>query len=65
MLYYVILGRDFDPAGYAFWLGIATGGGDGILFLGLAGYPTRIQILGPGTPNQGFAGSPEFQGLYQ
>ena len=65
MLYYVILGRDYDAAGYAFWVGIANGGGPGILFQGAAGYPTRIQILGPGTPGQGFAGSPEFQGLYQ
>lgn len=65
LLYYVILGRDYDAGGYNFWLGIANSGGPGLLFQGLAGYPTRIQILGPGTPNQGFAGSPEFQGLYQ
>ncbi len=65
MLYYVILNRDYDPSGYAFWVGVANTGGAGILFQGPAGYPTRIQILGPGTPNQGFAGSPEFQGLYQ
>ena len=64
MLYYVILGRDPDPAGLAFWTGIATGGGAGLLFQGQAGYGTRIQILGPGTPNQGFIGSPEFQGLF-
>ena len=66
LLYYVILGRDLDQAGYTFWLGVANGGGPGILFQGAAGYATRIQILGPGTPpNQGFVGSPEFQGLYQ
>ena len=65
MLYYVILGRDLDPAGFNFWVGIANSGGPGLLFQGPAGYPTRIQILGPGTPGQGFAGSPEFQGLYQ
>ena len=65
MLYYVILGRDLDPAGFNFWLGIANGGGPGLLFQGPAGYATRIQILGPGTAGQGFAGSPEFQGLYQ
>ncbi|HTX37548.1 MAG TPA: DUF4214 domain-containing protein [Bryobacteraceae bacterium] len=65
MLYFVILGRDYDAGGYAFWVGVANSGGPGILFQGAAGYPTRIQILGPGTPGQGFAGSPEFQGLYQ
>jgi len=42
----------------------ANSGGPGILFQGLAGYNTRLQILGPGTPNQGFIGSPEFQGLF-
>jgi hypothetical protein len=35
-----------------------------LLFQGAAGYPTRIQILGPGTPTQGFIGSPEFQQLF-
>ncbi|HTX34880.1 MAG TPA: SBBP repeat-containing protein [Bryobacteraceae bacterium] len=65
MLYYTILGRDLDVSGYDFWLGVANSGGPGIAFQGAAGYPTRIQILGPGTPNQGFIGSPEFQGLYQ
>ncbi|HTX34984.1 MAG TPA: DUF4214 domain-containing protein [Bryobacteraceae bacterium] len=64
MIYYVTLSRDPDPAGFAFWLGVANSGGPGILFQGAAGYPTRIQILGPGTPNQGFIGSPEFQGLF-
>jgi len=64
MLYYMILSRDPDPSGFAFWLGIANTGGPGILFQGSAGYATRIQILGPGTPNQGFIGSPEFQGLF-
>ena len=65
MLYYVILNRDYDQGGFNFWLGIANGGGAGLLFQGNGGFPTRIQILGPGTPGQGFAGSPEFQGLYQ
>jgi hypothetical protein len=64
MIYYVTLSRDPDPAGYAFWLGIANGGGPGLLFQGSAGFGTRIQIMGPGTPNQGFIGSPEFQGLF-
>lgn len=65
MLYFVILDRDLDQSGYNFWLGTANSGGVGRLFQGLAGYPMRIQILGPVRPAQGFAGSPEFQGLYQ
>jgi hypothetical protein len=65
MLYYTVLGRDYDGPGYNFWLGIANAGGPGILFQGAAGYAARIQIVGPGTPNQGFIGSTEFQGLYQ
>jgi len=64
MIYYVTLSRDPDAAGLAFWTGIANSGGPGVLFEGSAGYGTRIQILGPGTPNQGFIGSPEFQGLF-
>ena len=64
MVYYVTLSRDPDPAGLAFWTGIANGGGPGLLFQGNGGFATRIQILGPGTPNQGFIGSPEFQGLF-
>ncbi len=63
MLYYTILGRDPDSAGLAFWVGVANSGGPGVLFQA-AGYGTRIQILGPGVPNQGFIGSPEFQGLF-
>ncbi|HTX37177.1 MAG TPA: kelch repeat-containing protein [Bryobacteraceae bacterium] len=65
MLYYTILKRDYDPPGYNFWVGVANSGGPGLQFQGTAGYATRIQILGPGTPNQGFIGSPEFQSLYQ
>jgi hypothetical protein len=64
MIYYVTVSRDPDASGFAFWLGIANSGGPGILFQGSAGYGTRIQILGPGTPNQGFIGSAEFQGLF-
>jgi uncharacterized repeat protein (TIGR02543 family) len=64
MIYYVTVSRDPDAAGLAFWTGIANSGGPGILFQGSAGYSTRIQILGPGTPNQGFIGSLEFQGLF-
>jgi hypothetical protein len=64
MIYFVTLSRDPDPAGLAFWIGIANSGGPGLLFQGNGGFGTRIQILGPGTPNQGFIGSPEFQGLF-
>jgi hypothetical protein len=65
MIYYVTLNRDPDPAGYAFWLqGVADTGGPGLLFQGNAGFGTRIQIMGPGTPGQGFIGSSEFQGLF-
>ena len=64
MVYYVTVSRNPDPSGFAFWLGVANRGGPGLLFQGSAGYPARIQILGPGTPNQGFIGSPEFQGLF-
>ena len=69
MLYYVILGRDPDTAGYNFWLGVANTGGPGLLFIY---YPTdyttsqiRLQILGAGfIAGAGFTGSPEFQGLF-
>ena len=64
MLYLAILNRDPDPGGFNFWLGAANGGGPGILFQGAAGFNTRIQILGAGTANGGFVGSPEFQGLF-
>jgi hypothetical protein len=64
MVYFVTLDRDPDPSGFAFWVGIANQGGPGLLFQGSAGYFYRNQILGPGTPNQGFIGSPEFQGLF-
>jgi hypothetical protein len=64
MIYYVTLGRDLDAGGFAFWVGIANGGGPGLLFQGQAGYATRISILGSGAPNEGFIGSPEFQGLF-
>jgi len=64
MIYYVTVSRNPDPGGFAFWLSVANSGGPGLLFQGGAGYAARIQILGPGTPNQGFIGSPEFQGLF-
>ena len=63
-LYFVILNRDPDQGGLSFWLGIANGGGPGVLFQGAAGFNTRIQLLGAGTPNAGLVGSPEFQGLF-
>lgn len=65
MLYFVILDRDPDLGGLNFWIGIANGGGPGLLFQGATGYPTRIQILGTGVPNQGFTGSPEFLAKFQ
>ena len=65
MLYYTILGRDADQSGLTFWLGIANSGGAGLLFQGATGYATRIQIVGTGVAGQGFAGSAEFQSLYQ
>ena len=65
LLYVAILGRTADPGGLQYWLGIANGGGAGLDFQGATGYPTRIQILGPGTAGQGFIGSPEFQSLFQ
>jgi hypothetical protein len=64
MVYFVTVSRDPDQAGFSFWLGVANSGGPGLLFQGSAGFPVRIQILGPGTPNQGFIGSPEFQALF-
>ncbi len=64
MLYYLTLARDPDPGGFSFWLGIANGGGPGLLFQGAASFPTRIQIVGTGTPGVGFVGSPEFQRLF-
>jgi len=65
MLYFVILGRDPDFGGLDFWVGVANSGGPGILFQSQAGYATRIQILGTGAADQGFSGSPEFQGKFR
>jgi len=64
MVYYVTVSRNPDASGLAFWRGVADNGGPRLLFQGAEGYATRIQILGPGTPNQGFIGSPEFQGIF-
>ena len=65
MLYFLILARDLDSGGFTFWKGIADGGGPGIYYAGSAAYPTRILMLGTGDPNEGFIGSPEFQGRFQ
>jgi len=62
LLYFVILQRDSDPAGFNFWLNVANGGGPGIYFNSPA---TRLTILGDGQPGVGFLGSNEFQSLFQ
>jgi len=62
LLYFVILQRDSDPAGFNFWLNVANGGGPGIYFHSPA---TRLTILGDGQPGVGFLGSSEFQSLFQ
>jgi hypothetical protein len=64
LLYFTIVGRDPDPSGFNFWIGVANSGGAGILFQGAATARVRLQMTGPG-PGQGFTGSPEFQALYQ
>jgi hypothetical protein len=64
MIYFVTVGRNPDASGLAFWTNVANSGGPGLLFQGAASAAIRLQILGPGTPNQGFIGSPEFQGLF-
>ncbi|HTX39209.1 MAG TPA: DUF4214 domain-containing protein, partial [Bryobacteraceae bacterium] len=63
LLYFTILLRDPDPAGFAYWLGVANSGGAGILFQGSAGLDLRLQLEGTGA-GEGFSGSPEFQGLF-
>jgi hypothetical protein len=63
LLYYAILSRDPDPAGLKFWIGQADAAGPGLYFNGPAS--ARLAIIGPGQPNVGFVGSPEFQGLFQ
>ena len=64
LLYFTILGRDPDPAGFSFWTGIANAAAPGLLFQGASGFAARLQIVGPGTAGQGFIGSPEFQNLF-
>ena len=63
LLYLEILGRDPDAGGYAFWLGIANGGGPGVLFQPGAN-AVRSAMMGPGAPGSGFIGSAEFQGRF-
>lgn len=62
MLYFLILSRTPDQAGFNFWVGVANQGSSEIYFNSPA---TRITILGTGQPGEGFIGSPEFQGLFQ
>ncbi len=68
MLYYLILEREPDQSGFAFWLNIANGGGPGIYYNqnpGIVGASsTQLLILG-NAPNEGFTGSPEFQGGFR
>jgi len=63
MLYFMILLRDPDPPGFAYWVGVANTGGAGVLFQGSTAQSVRFTIQGTG-PGQGLAGSPEFQALY-
>ncbi|MDR3699623.1 MAG: SBBP repeat-containing protein [Candidatus Sulfopaludibacter sp.] len=74
MLYYTILVRDYDPAGFTFWLATATNppGMGGIYYVfndPAAAYAAKLGIIGQAVPPNpsalGFLGSPEFQGLIQ
>ena len=75
MLYYTILVRDPDAAGFQFWVQDATNppGQPGIYYVipGIvppAAYTLRLGIIGQAVPNPnllGFLGSPEFQALIQ
>ncbi len=66
LIYYVTLNRDPDTGGLQFWINQAnTTYGPGIFYgTSPAAIQARVNIIGPGTPLQGFAGSPEFQGLF-
>jgi len=65
MLYFLILGRDRDTAGYNYWLRIANGGGPGLLFQGAAGAQTRINMMGTSAlTDPGFTMSAEFGTLF-
>jgi hypothetical protein len=74
MLYYTILVRGFDDAGYNFWLGVVSNppgqGGIFYVFNQPAGaYAVKLAVIGQAVPPNpsllGFLGSPEFQGLIQ
>ena len=74
MLYYTILVRDPDPAGFNFWLSGATNppGQQGIYYVSPSSssvYAWKLSIIGQAVPPNpallGFLGSPEFQGLIQ
>lgn len=74
MLYYTILVRDFDMAGFDFWLGVVNTppGQGGIYYLfnqPAAPYALKLEVIGqavPPNPNLlGFLGGPEFQRLIQ
>jgi len=68
MMYYTILSRDPDAAGFNFWLDVANSGGPGVYFNSQA---TRQLIEGAPTPScacplqGGFLGSVEFSSLFQ
>jgi hypothetical protein len=66
LVYFVTVSRDPDTGGLQFWINQAgTLYGPGIFYgSSTAAQTARIAILGPGTPNQGFVGSPEFQNLF-
>ena len=64
MLYYVMLGRDPTRPAWPSGPASPTAAAPACCSRATRGFATRIQILGPGTPNQGFIGSPEFQGLF-
>jgi len=66
LVYFVTVSRDPDTGGLQFWINQAnTTFGPGIFYgTTTAAQQARIAILGPGTPNQGFVGSPEFQNLF-
>ncbi len=66
MMYFAVLARDPDAAGFAFWVAVANSGGAGIYFqpAGSRGANLRYRVEGPGAPNQGLVGSSEFQSLF-
>ena len=66
MMYFAVLARDPDTAGFAFWMAVANSGGAGIYFqpAGTRGANMRYQMEGPGAPNEGLVGGLEFQSLF-